>query len=206
MAGTRSRTSSTTWPTELGVGITVSPGYAYERAPDQEHFLNRARPSSCSATSSGAAAGRRLAFSQSALFLDFLAGNQSYHCTPWGNPTRNIFGWQRPCYLLGEGYAKTFHELMDDTDWDSLRHRQLREVRRLHGPLRLRGDGGHRRDRHPLKALGDRCGGVGTEGRWRPRSRSTASARRISCLDHVKQALPRARSAERSAQQPVAAE
>ena len=52
------------------------------------------------------------------MFLDFLAGNQTYHCTPWGNPTRTIFGWQRPCYLLGEGYAKTFKELMEDTDWD----------------------------------------------------------------------------------------
>ena len=55
---------------------------------------------------------------QSPLFLDFLAGNQTYHCTPWGNPTRNVFGWQRPCYLLGEGYAKTFDELMETTDWD----------------------------------------------------------------------------------------
>jgi hypothetical protein len=53
------------------------------------------------------------------MYLDFLAGNQSYHCTPWGMPTRNIFGWQKPCYLLGEGYVKTFRELMDTTDWDS---------------------------------------------------------------------------------------
>ncbi len=63
--------------------------------------------------------GRKWSFSQSALFLDFLAGNQTYHCTPWGNPTRTVFGWQRPCYLLGEGYAKTFKELMEDTDWDA---------------------------------------------------------------------------------------
>ncbi len=61
---------------------------------------------------------KRWPFFQSALFLDFLAGNQTYHCTPWGNPTRTVFGWQRPCYLLGEGYAKTFKELMEDTDWD----------------------------------------------------------------------------------------
>ena len=53
------------------------------------------------------------------MFLDFLAGNQEYHCTPWGNPTRNVFGWQRPCYLLGEGYAPSFKELMEETDWDS---------------------------------------------------------------------------------------
>ena len=58
-------------------------------------------------------------FSQSTLFLDFLAGNQSYKCTPWGNPARNIFGWQRPCYLLGEGYADSFKSLMEDTNWDN---------------------------------------------------------------------------------------
>ena len=63
--------------------------------------------------------GKGWHFNQSALFLDFLAGNQTYHCTPWGNPTRNVFGWQKPCYLLGEGYAKTFQELMETTDWDS---------------------------------------------------------------------------------------
>ena len=57
-------------------------------------------------------------FSQSSLFLDFLAGNQQYHCTPWGNPTRNIFGWQRPCYLLSEGYTNTFRELMEETEWE----------------------------------------------------------------------------------------
>ena len=55
----------------------------------------------------------------SGLFLDFLAGNQTYHCTPWGMPTRNIFGWQKPCYLLGEGYANSFTELMETTDWDA---------------------------------------------------------------------------------------
>jgi hypothetical protein len=62
--------------------------------------------------------GRNWSFSQSGLFLDFLAGNQTYHCTPWGNPTRTVFGWQRPCYLLGEGYVKTFRELMEETDWE----------------------------------------------------------------------------------------
>ncbi len=63
--------------------------------------------------------GKKWSFSQSPLFLDFLAGNQTYHCTPWGNPTRTVFGWQKPCYLLGEGYAKTFKELMESTDWDA---------------------------------------------------------------------------------------
>ena len=107
--------------TELGVdGITVSPGYAYERAPDQQHFLNRtATKELFRDVFRRGRGGRQWAFNQSGLFLDFLAGNQTYHCTPWGNPTRTVFGWQRPCYLLGEGYAKTFRELMDETDWDS---------------------------------------------------------------------------------------
>jgi hopanoid biosynthesis associated radical SAM protein HpnH len=100
-------------------GITVSPGYAYERAPDQQHFLNRNKTKQLFrdilARGNG---GKNWSFSQSSMFLDFLAGNQTYHCTPWGNPTRTVFGWQRPCYLLGEGYAKSFTELMDETDWD----------------------------------------------------------------------------------------
>ena len=106
---------------EMGVdGITVSPGYAYERAPDQQHFLNREKTKQLFRGIFRRGRGaRNWRFSQSGLFLDFLAGNQSYHCTPWGNPTRTVFGWQRPCYLVGEGYTKTFKELMETTDWDS---------------------------------------------------------------------------------------
>jgi hopanoid biosynthesis associated radical SAM protein HpnH len=106
---------------ELGVeGITVSPGYAYERAADQEHFLNRKRTKTLfrDIFRLGKSQGRKWRFSQSTLFMDFLAGNRDYKCTPWGNPTRNIFGWQRPCYLLSEGYAPSFKALMDETDWD----------------------------------------------------------------------------------------
>jgi hopanoid biosynthesis associated radical SAM protein HpnH len=104
----------------LGVdGITVSPGYAYERAPDQQHFLNRSKTKQLFRDIlKRGRGGRNWSFSQSGLFLDFLAGNQTYHCTPWGNPTRTVFGWQRPCYLLGEGYVKTFRELMEETDWE----------------------------------------------------------------------------------------
>ena len=106
---------------EMGVdGITVSPGYAYERAPDQQHFLNRtATKQLFRDIFKRGNGGKAWSFSQSSLFLDFLAGNQTYKCTPWGNPTRTVFGWQKPCYLLGEGYAKTFKELMEDTNWDS---------------------------------------------------------------------------------------
>ncbi|NOG69998.1 adenosyl-hopene transferase HpnH [Roseicella sp. DB1501] len=105
--------------TAMGVdAIMVSPGYAYERAPDQQHFLNRRKTKELFRGIFARGKGKGWKMGNSPLFLDFLAGNQSYHCTPWGNPTRNIFGWQRPCYLLGEGYAKTYRELMDTTDWD----------------------------------------------------------------------------------------
>ena len=104
----------------LGVeGITVSPGYAYERAPDQAHFLSRQKTKQLFRNVFKLGKGRKWRFSQSTLFLDFLAGNQEYQCTPWGNPTRNVFGWQRPCYLLGEGYAPSYKALMAETDWES---------------------------------------------------------------------------------------
>jgi hypothetical protein len=107
--------------TALGLdGITVSPGYAYERAPDQEHFLNREKTKQLfRGILSRGRGGKKWPFTQSSMFLDFLAGNQTYLCTPWGNPTRTVFGWQRPCYLLGEGYTRSFRELMEETDWDS---------------------------------------------------------------------------------------
>ena len=106
---------------DMGVdGISVSPGYAYERAPDQQHFLNRnATKELFRSIFSRKKPGKKAwEFNQSSLFLDFLAGNQTYECTPWGNPTRNYFGWQKPCYLLGEGFVGSFKELMDTTEWD----------------------------------------------------------------------------------------
>ena len=104
---------------ELGVGVSISPGYAYERAPDQDHFLNRRKTKELFRRVFALGKGKKWNLMHSGLFLDFLAGNREYHCTPWGMPTRNLFGWQKPCYLLGEGYAKTFKELMETTDWDS---------------------------------------------------------------------------------------
>jgi hopanoid biosynthesis associated radical SAM protein HpnH len=104
---------------DLGVGVMMSPGYAYERAPDQAHFFNRQRTKQFFREVFEKGKGRNWTISHSPPFLDFLSGNKDYHCTPWGMPTRNVFGWQKPCYLLGEGYAQTFNELMDETDWDS---------------------------------------------------------------------------------------
>ncbi len=107
----------------IGVdGIMTSPGYAYERAPDQAHFLSRRKTKQLFrdilARDPGRRGGRKWRFTQSPLFMNFLAGNETYRCTPWGKPTRNVFGWQKPCYLLGEGYAKTFAELMESTGWE----------------------------------------------------------------------------------------
>ena len=103
---------------DMGVeGIVLSPGYSYEKAPDQSHFMGRARV-------------RRLfrailsnrkptwKFNMSPLFLEFLMGDKKYECTPWGSPAYNIFGWQRPCYLLQDGYVDTFKELLETTQWE----------------------------------------------------------------------------------------
>jgi len=104
---------------EVGVeSMMVSPGYSYDKAPDQKHFMGRART-------------RRLframlsnrkktwRFNQSPLFLEYLMGKRNYKCTPWGMPTYNIFGWQKPCYLLQDGYAESYKELMETTEWAS---------------------------------------------------------------------------------------
>ena len=106
----------------LGVeGMMVSPGYRYEMAPDQEHFLGRTRTIT---------AFRQLLdrpkrgwrFNLSPIFMEFLCGNVDLECTPWGSPTYNLFGWQRPCYLQNESYAATYQELLDTTDWSRYGH------------------------------------------------------------------------------------
>ena len=105
---------------DLGVeGVTISPGYSYQHAPQQQIFLRRKTSKELFRNIFALGRGRKWRFNQSSLYLDFLAGNQSYQCTPWGNPTRNVFGWQKPCYLLvDDGYAKSFRELMEETNWD----------------------------------------------------------------------------------------
>jgi hopanoid biosynthesis associated radical SAM protein HpnH len=101
----------------IGVeGMMVSPGYSYDKAPDQQHFLGRARTRRLfRAILSNRKAEWR--FNMSPLFLEFLMGKRNYACTPWGMPTFNLFGWQKPCYLLQDGYADTFAELMESTKW-----------------------------------------------------------------------------------------
>ena len=155
--------------TDIGLdGITVSPGYAYERAPDQAHFLNRKKTKELFRGIFRARNGQKWSFSQSGLFLDFLAGNQNYHCTPWGNPTRNYFGWQRPCYLLGEGFTKTFKELMETTDWDSYGTGNYEKCADCMVHSGYEATAVMDAVKHPLKALGVALRGVKTEGEMVP--------------------------------------
>lgn len=108
---------------ELGVeGITVSPGYSYEFAPNQDVFLprNKSKELFRDIFREGHKREHKWPLNHSSLYLDFLAGNQTYQCTPWSNVTYNIFGWQKPCYLLvDEGYASSYRELIEDTDWEN---------------------------------------------------------------------------------------
>ncbi len=107
----------------LGVeGITVSPGYSYQHAPRQDVFLGRTQSKQLfrDVFKQGKERKSNWVFNQSPMFLDFIAGNQAYQCTPWANPTYNVFGWQKPCYLLvDEGYAKSYKELMETTEWEN---------------------------------------------------------------------------------------
>jgi hopanoid biosynthesis associated radical SAM protein HpnH len=104
---------------DLGVeGMMLSPGYSYAKAPEQDIFLPRKKTEQLFQQLLNGAP-RRWRFNQSPLFLEFLRGNWDLECTPWGNPTYNIFGWQKPCYLLDEGYVQTFQELLDTTEWSN---------------------------------------------------------------------------------------
>ncbi|HEY8219101.1 MAG TPA: adenosyl-hopene transferase HpnH [Methylobacter sp.] len=105
---------------ELGVeGVTIAPGFSYEHAPQQDVFIKGSDVKDLFRGIFKIGKKRNWKLNHSSLYLDFLAGNQNYNCTPWGNPTRNVFGWQKPCYLLAdEGYVPTFQELLDTTPWE----------------------------------------------------------------------------------------
>jgi len=155
----------------LGVeSITISPGYAYERADGQEYFLKRTQTKNIfrEVFRLGRENGRKWMFNQSSLFLDFLAGNQQYECTPWGNPTRNVFGWQKPCYLIGEGYVKTFKELMDNTDWDAYGTGKYEKCADCMVHCGFEPTAVADTVAHPLKALKVFLKGVDTEGPMAP--------------------------------------
>jgi hopanoid biosynthesis associated radical SAM protein HpnH len=150
----------------LGIeGITVAPGFSYERASQQEVFLQRTASKQLYRDIFKAGRERRWKFNHTVLYLDFLAGNRTYQCTPWGNPTRNIFGWQRPCYLLDdERYASSFKELMENTDWE--RYGTGRNVKCAHCMLHSGFEPSAVNDmiRHPFKALWVYLRGPRTDG------------------------------------------
>ena len=154
---------------DLGIeGVTISPGYAYERAPDQQHFLSRRNTKELFRQLFRLGKGRKWRFSQSSLFLDFLAGNQSYHCTPWSNPTRNVFGWQRPCYLLNEGYAPSFKALMEETEWEGYGTGNYEKCANCMVHCGYEGTAVEDTVRNPLKALKVWLGGIETEAPMQP--------------------------------------
>jgi hopanoid biosynthesis associated radical SAM protein HpnH len=153
---------------DLGVGVSISPGYAYERAPDQEHFLNRRKTKELFRDIFARGKGKQWTFVHSALFLDFLAGNQTYHCTPWGMPTRNVFGWQKPCYLLGEGYVATFKELMETTDWDSYGTGRYEKCANCMAHCGYEPTAAHATLQQPLQALRAWLHGPRTDGEMAP--------------------------------------
>jgi hopanoid biosynthesis associated radical SAM protein HpnH len=154
---------------QLGVEITVSPGYAYERAADQEHFLTRQRTKEFfrNVFSKGHG-GKDWTFTNSPLFLDFLAGNQTYECTPWSMPLRTIFGWQKPCYLLSEGYVATFKELMEGTDWENFGVGRYEKCSNCMTHCGFEGTAATDAIRHPLKMLKIARNGVKTKGPMAP--------------------------------------
>jgi hopanoid biosynthesis associated radical SAM protein HpnH len=153
---------------ELGVGVSISPGYAYERAPDQEHFLGRRKTKELFRKVFAMGKGKKWNFMHSGLFLDFLAGNQEHHCTPWGMPTRNVFGWQKPCYLLGEGYAKSFKELMETTDWDLYGTGRYEKCANCMAHCGYEPTAAHAAISNPLKALWVSLRGLRTDGPMAP--------------------------------------
>jgi len=147
----------------LGIeGITVSPGFSYQHAPRQDVFLGRSASKRLfrevfKRQRQGARADgskRTWTFNHSSLFLDFLAGNQSYACTPWSNPTYNVFGWQRPCYLLSdEGYASSYKSLIEDTEWDKYGIGNNPRCNNCMAHCGFEGTAVNDAFRHPLKAL-----------------------------------------------------
>jgi hopanoid biosynthesis associated radical SAM protein HpnH len=153
---------------ELGVGVSISSGFAYERAPDQKSFLNRRRTKELFRKVFTLGKGKRWNFMHSDLYLDFLAGNQEFLCTPWGMPTRNVFGWQRPCYLLGEGYAKSFKELMETTDWDSYGTGRYEKCANCMAHCGYEPTAANAVLAHPLHALKVALFGVRTDGEMAP--------------------------------------
>jgi hopanoid biosynthesis associated radical SAM protein HpnH len=154
---------------DLGVEITISPGYAYERAADQEHFLRREKTKTFFRdVFRRGDGGKAWTFTNSPLFLDFLAGNRSYECTPWSMPLRTVFGWQKPCYLIGEGYVETFQELMEGTEWDDYGVGRYEKCANCMVHCGFEGTAVTDSLRHPIEFMKKAIRGVRTDGPMAP--------------------------------------
>lgn len=187
---------------EIGLSsITISPGYAYERAADQQHFLNRTTTKNLFRDLFRIGKERqkqgkpKWRFSQSSLFLDFLCGNQTYECTPWGTPCYSIFGWQRPCYLIGEGYAKTYKELMEETPWEKYGTGRYEKCADCMVHCGYEPTAAEDALRNPLKSLIAALRGPRTEGPFAP-DLDTSNARPAEYVfsNHVEKALAEIKS------------
>ncbi|GIF52610.1 hopanoid biosynthesis associated radical SAM protein HpnH [Asanoa ferruginea] len=99
--------------------MQISPAYAYQKAPDQEHWLGVTETRELFAKAFANGRRRKWRLNHSPIFLDFLEGKRDLACTAWGIPSYSLLGWQRPCYLLDDGYAATYKELIEETDWDA---------------------------------------------------------------------------------------
>lgn len=181
-----------------GVEITISPGYSYERAADQEHFLTRERTKNFFRdVFKRGNGGKDWAFTNSPLFLDFLAGNQTYECTPWSMPLRTVFGWQKPCYLIGEGYVDTFAELMEGTDWDQYGVGKYEKCSNCMVHCGFEGTAAADAIRNPLKMWSVARKGVRTEGPMAP-DIDLSHARKAQDVHstHVERELERIKNAD----------
>jgi len=156
----------------LGIeGITVSPGYSYQHAPRNDVFLGRSQSKHLfrDVFKLGKQRKSKWVFNQSSLFLDFIAGNQTYQCTPWANPTYNIFGWQKPCYLLvDEGYAPTYKALMEETEWEKYGVGINPKCANCMAHCGFEGTAVNDTFTHPLKAMRVALFGPRTEGAMAP--------------------------------------
>ncbi len=124
--------------------MQISPGFAYEKAPDQDHWLSVERTHALFREAFAGGRRKKWRLNHSPLFLDFLEGKVDFSCTAWGIPSYSVLGWQRPCYLMSDGYATSYRELHRHHALGEVRTRPRRALQQLHGPLRLRAHCGGR--------------------------------------------------------------
>jgi hopanoid biosynthesis associated radical SAM protein HpnH len=172
---------------ELGVeGVTIAPGFSYERAPQQDVFIKGKDVKELFRGIFKIGKNRKWKLNHSSLYLDFLAGNQNYECTPWGNPTRNVFGWQKPCYLLAdEGNAASFQELLDSTPWEKYGNANNPKCASCMAHCGYEATAVEDMLKHPLKALLTSIRGPKTDGDMLPEPTPQYDEKPVSTLSGI---------------------